>query len=337
MRFFIHLSHLFLLLLLLLTIVYARTPSSWSSLITPRTAINTSHMVDRSASVLVAGSANNTPNLNDIIGTCKNQQGGIVPKAECQRSVLSVGVGMGLAALSYRSTNYWAGAFGPNGNNKRALEATDDFFSRLPDHLSISNIKIQGTSLPVSPRSRSIHLQRRNAGADEINVFYNGSLPLTFMVHRQTRSTNETEQHSVPMFAATDGSRMWLTHVRPLAHLTITSDTGIVEARSGYDGYNHVGAGGIKLLGNSDPVATWNDTTAWLNTATEDGGYSPFDYVSAMANVGTVVGHSLISNVHDERGWGYNAQFAMEGYDHAFSPDWEEDFNWCFGAYPTNC
>ncbi|CAL3968991.1 unnamed protein product [Diplocarpon coronariae] len=325
------------LLLLILGLVYARTPLSWSFLITPRTPTNTSRMVDSSPSILVAGSANNTPHLNDIIGTCKNQQGGIVLKAECQRSVLSVGVSMGLAALSYRSTNYWAGAFGPHGNNKRALEATDDFFSRLPDHLSISNIKIQGTTLAISPRSRSVHLRRRNAGDYDINVFYNGSLPLTFMVHHQTQSMNETEQHSVPMFAATDGSRMWLTHVKTLEHLVVTSGAERLQARSGYNGYIHVGAGGIKLLGNSDPVATWDDTTTWLNSPTEDGGFSPFDYVSAMASVGTFVGHSLVSNVHDNRGTSYNAQFAMEGYDHAFSPDWEGDFNWCFGAFPTNC
>lgn len=58
-------------------------------------------MTDRSPSLLVGSSVRNTtPHLNDIIGTCKNQQGGVVVKSECQQSVLSVGMAMGLAVVS---------------------------------------------------------------------------------------------------------------------------------------------------------------------------------------------------------------------------------------------
>ncbi len=200
----------------------------------------------------------------------------------------------------------------------------DDFFSRLPDHLSVSDIKVHGTALPASSLSPSLH--RRKSGAEEYNVFYNGSLPLTFMVHHTTTPSAaasdsisdaaETEQHIVPLFAATDGAKMWLTHITPIGHVTAA---GTLKARSGFNGYNHVGAGGIKLLGNSDPVATWADTTTWLNGRTEAEGFQPYDYVHTMADTGTFIGHSLVNNVHDASGWGFNAQFAMEGINHVSS------------------
>ncbi|KAG4432325.1 hypothetical protein IFR05_012204 [Cadophora sp. M221] len=330
-------------------------------------------MRDRSQSTLVSGGSD-TPHIADIIGTCKNEQGAVVSKADCQFSVLSTGVSMGLAVLAYRSPTYWAGAFGPNGNNKRTHTRTlnsralssvaDEFFTLLPDHLEISNIKINGAALPPNPNSPSLH--HRKSGAKEYSVHYNGSLPLTFMVHHRTEtqtpalglglneSDTEVSSNTVPLFAATDGLKMWLTHIAPIpepptintnAHMYTETGTGTgtqtgkLTPRSGYNGYNHVGAGGIKLLGNSDPVATWADTTAWLNGNTEPGGARPYDFVLAMANTGTFLGHSLRANVHDIKGetWGYNAQFGMEGEWHGFSPDWENNFNWCFGVYPTNC
>ncbi|KAK0101720.1 hypothetical protein ONS95_006875 [Cadophora gregata] len=326
----------------------ARIPSNWATSISPSTILNASRMRDRSPSIFVSGGPD-TPHLADIIGTCKNEQGGIVQKADCQLSVLETGFCMGLAVLAYRSPTYWAGAFGPNGNNKRALAATDDFFALLPDHLEVSNIKLNGAVLPPDPSSLSLH--RRKSGAKEYSVYYKGSLPLTFMVHHKSHSLNENENeiendnnaHTVPLFAATDGTKMWLTHIKPITTPQPSSSSSpgssTLKARSGYNGYNHIGAGGIRLLGNSDPIATWDDTIAWLNSRTESGGARPYDYVLNMANMGTFVGHSLRSNVHDLKGsaWGFNGQFGMQGEYHGFSPDWEGDFNWCFGAYPTNC
>ena len=136
------------------------------------------------------------------------------------------------------------------------------------------------------------------------------------MVHHKTVSVNENENvgHSVPLFAATDGARMWLTHIKPIPQPA----SGSLKARSGYNGYNHVGAGGIRLLGNSDPIATWDDTLGWLNGHTEVGRLRPYDYLLAMANLGTYLGHSLRNNVHDTEGnaWGYNGQFGMQGVYH---------------------
>ncbi|KAH7395541.1 hypothetical protein BKA64DRAFT_754334 [Cadophora sp. MPI-SDFR-AT-0126] len=323
-----------ILLLTHLLLTTARLPTNWGTLINPITILSASRMRDRSPSTFVSGGPD-TPHLADIIGTCKDEQGRVVAKGDCELSVLETGVCMGTSVLAYRSPSYWAGAFGPNGNNKRALAATDDILSRLPDHLEVSNIKLNGVILPPDPSSPSLH--RRKSGAKEYHVYYNGSLPLTFMVHHKSLSLKENENavHIVPLFAATDGARMWLAHIKPIPQTA----SGTLKARSGYNGYNHVGAGGINLLGNSDPIATWDDTTAWLNAHTEAGGMRPYDYVLRMANLGTFLGHSLRDNVHDTAGnaWGYNGQFGMQGEYHGFSPDWEGDFNWCFGAYPTNC
>lgn len=87
------------LLLIAAPLSSAKNPASWGVQMLPSTIINTSMMRDRSPSILVSGNANNVPKLNDIIGTCKNQQGSIVPKSECQSSVLSVGMSMGLAVV----------------------------------------------------------------------------------------------------------------------------------------------------------------------------------------------------------------------------------------------
>ena len=136
------------------------------------------------------------------------------------------------------------------------------------------------------------------------------------MVHHKSLSVNENDNdgHSVPLFAATDGAQMWLTHIRPIPQPA----SGYLKARSGYNGYNHVGAGGIRLLGHSDPIATWDDTLGWLNGHTEAGGLRPYDYLLAMANLGTFLGHSLRNNVHDTAGnaWGYNGQFGIQGEYH---------------------
>ncbi|KAL5323600.1 hypothetical protein ACEPPN_008139 [Leptodophora sp. 'Broadleaf-Isolate-01'] len=198
-------------------------------------------MRDHAQSTLISGGSD-TPHIADIIGTCRNEQGAIVSKGGCLFSVLSTGVSMGLAVLAYRSPTYWAGAFGPNGNNKCALalssralsSAADEFFTLLPDHLEISNIKINGAAVPPNPSSPSLH--RRKTGAKEYSVYYNGSLPLTFIVRHKTPAVNEsdTQTDTVPLFAATDGSKMWLTHIKPIPQTSAGTQT--LNSRSGYNG-----------------------------------------------------------------------------------------------------
>lgn len=53
---------------------------------------------------------------------------------------------------------------------------------------------------------------------------------------------------------------------------------------------------------------------SWLTTP-DPVGRRPYDALFAIANSGTFLGHSLVSNVHDKAGqaWGYNGQFGMVG------------------------
>ena len=178
-------------------------------------------------------------------------------------------------------------------------------------------------------------------------MWYNGSLPLTFVVHHQLGKVvgdegeseigQESEgegvgegERTVPLFAATDGSQMFLTHIQPIPQASPNPENSSnsnspidshlpspeLNTRSGWNGYNHVGAGGIKLLCNSDPVATWSDVFAWLNSNTEPGGSRPYDALLGMASQGGYLGHSLLRDVHDAAGKGFNGQFGMVGVAH---------------------
>ncbi|KAL2072045.1 hypothetical protein VTL71DRAFT_11388 [Oculimacula yallundae] len=330
--------------LALLPSTYARTPTQWPSFLAPSTKLSSTKLRSRSQSMFVSSGAI-APHIADIIGTCKTQQGGIVPKEECVYSVLATGVCMGLSVLAYQTPTYWAGAFGPNGNNKRsssipdsslssaAVAAVDEFFSLLPDHLSISSIRINGAALPASLESRSLH--RRKETEEEYRVFYDGALPLTFMVHHEmkmggsggseSRSESESEinreelndtiNHTIPLFAATDGTTLYLAHIQPIP---VPPNTSPIHPRSGYNGYNHIGTGGILLLGNSDPVSTWSETMSWLNGRTEANGLRPYDYLLATASAGDFLGHSFVENVRvDGKGEkGFNGQWGMVGEVH---------------------
>lgn len=101
---------------------------------------------------------------------------------------------------------------------------------------------------------------------------------------------------------------MVLSHIVPIP----SSPSSSFRKRSGISPYNHVGAGGLKLLVNSDPVATWDDTTFWLNNYNEGPNIRPYDWVLTMAQRGIYVGHSFVNDVHDSTGWGYNGQWGME-------------------------
>ena len=96
-----HPIHLPLPVILILThplLTLARLPANWGTLINPTTVLNAARMRDRSPSTFVIGGPD-TPHLADIIGTCKNEEGGIVAKADCQQSVLETGVCMGLSVV----------------------------------------------------------------------------------------------------------------------------------------------------------------------------------------------------------------------------------------------
>ncbi|KAF8860732.1 hypothetical protein BDZ45DRAFT_724448 [Acephala macrosclerotiorum] len=253
-----------------------------------------------------------------ITALCKNSQGGLVNQDECHHSVVTTGIAMALSVLYWEQATWWGGVNGPN-RFRRSIDAatstakTDDFLSRIPDHIPISNVKFNNAPLPASR-------QKRNA--DEYNVFYNGSLPLTFIMHHPITSTaagikGRDTPETLPMFAATDGTKLYLTHIIPLNTSTASSfgiPTTPISSRSGYNGYNYIGTGGLKIQSNSDPVATWGDVMSWLDAPSEINGWSPFQIIMNFAFVSSWIGHSFMTFVHDKgTGKGYNGQFVIEG------------------------
>ena len=105
MKRFIHLPLPTILILTHTLLTLARLPANWGTLINPTTTLNAARMRDGSPSTFVSGGPD-TPHLADIIGTCKNEQGGIVAKAACQQSVLETGVCMGLSVVGSLSSSH---------------------------------------------------------------------------------------------------------------------------------------------------------------------------------------------------------------------------------------
>lgn len=219
--------------------------------------------------------------------------------------------------LYWEQATWWGGVNGPN-RFRRSIDAatstaqTDDFLSRIPVHIPISNVKLNNAPLSTSRQKRD---------ADEYNVFYNGSLPLTFIMHHPVNSTaagitNRDTPETLPMFAATDGTKLYLTHIIPLNFSTAAAlDLSLnKEKRSGYNGYNYIGTGGLKIQSNSDPVAAWGDVISWLDAPSEINGWSPFQIFMDFAFVSSWIGHSFMTFIHDKgTGKGYNGQFVIEG------------------------
>lgn len=224
----------------------------------------------------------------------------------------------GLAVVTYQTTGTWT---------KRDTYHVDSVLARIPESVKITDVKVYGE--PVIANSTSSSLSRRELHRDDdpIHVNYNGSLPLTFIMHHDLGNDNN---NTVPISIATDGSRMQIYHVEPVA--PSPNDThAAVQARNGMNGYNHIGTGGVKLQGNSDPVAYWNDVQNWLNRYSNYGVlYDLVDYLKTSI----WMGHAF---AYQKAAGKYDGQFIIEGETVPFGGEWERGWNWCFGVYPTGC
>jgi hypothetical protein len=86
---------------------------------------------------------------------------------------------------------------------------------------------------------------------------------------------------------------------------------------------------------NSDAVAKWEDVTNWLDGSHT---YKPLFYLVYYSKLSNFVDHSFTEWAYPFGGdKGYNGQFIMEGETVPFNGQWEDNWNWCFGIYPTNC
>ncbi|KUJ10786.1 uncharacterized protein LY89DRAFT_739776 [Mollisia scopiformis] len=300
------------------------SPPGWVSSANLNGKLYCARASDRATSQIVASPVpSNT--IWQITSLCETTNGGLVNPDDCHFSILNTAAAFGLSVLYWQQASYWGGV---NGANRRSTStSTDAILSRIPAHIPISNVKLNKSPMPV---------RRAKRNAEEFNVFYNGSLPLTFIIHHQLNSTRRSSApKEIPLFAATDGQNMYLTHITPFNSTPAASS---LAKRSGFDGFNYVGTGGLKLQTMSDPVSQWTDVWNWMNTPTEAGNQTPYDVVLDQAQTAGWLGHSFLTFVHDSQtGKGDNGQWAMEGEVGSFGTDWDPNWNWCFGVYPQNC
>jgi hypothetical protein len=227
---------------------------------------------------------------------------------------------MGLAVVTYQSTGTWT---------KRDTYHADNVFSRIPDTIKITDVKILGDPIIANATSSSLRRRQLHEDDEPIHVNYNGSLPLTFVMHHELGNSNGD---TVPLFVATDGSGMQIYHIEPVDEVAgHENGTQTLRTRNGFNGYNHIGTGGIKLQGNSDPIAYWDDVQNWLNRYSNYG--TLYDIV-AQSKSSIWMGHALS---HEKAGGKYDGQFIIEGETVPFGGEWERGWNWCFGVHPTEC
>lgn len=265
---------------------------------------------EKATSLLVAASGGSA-HIFDIIRACRTQEDEDRDEYECAESITASAFAMGISVLAYRKEGFWS---------KRDLTSVEELFALIPDHIEISNVKLHGQPVEAAAISRMRKRDLESTTQDPVSVLYNGSLPLTFLLHQPINGSNTT----VPIFHATDGSHAQIHHIIPL------NQTGL-HRRVGFNGYTHIGAGGLKVQSNSDTTAAWNDVMTWLNYG--GGNTPPMSIILDMEKESYMMGHAFTTKV----GGFKDGQFAMEEESNGFGNNFEDDWNWCWGAYPTNC
>lgn len=268
---------------------------------------------------MVALGAGAYGHIFDIIQTCRSKDGANVDPYECANSVIISAFSMGLAVCTFQSTGTWT---------KRDTYQVDSVLGRIPDTIKITDVKLLGDPIIANASSSSLLRRQLHEDDEPIHVDYNGSLPLTFVLHHDLG--NDTG--IVPIFVATDGSGAQIYHIEPINTTDISSNTTqSLKARNGFNGYTHIGTGGIKLQANSDPVANWNDVGNWLNKYSTTG---PLYEIVDLTKITIWMGHAFAYSKADGR---LDGQFIIEGETVPFGGEWERGWNWCFGVWPTEC
>jgi hypothetical protein len=104
-------------------------------------------------------------------------------------------------------------------------------------------------------------------------------------------------------------------------------------------GFTHVGKGGVKVQCNSK-YATMTDTQVQefmdepVGPNTKKAG---LDFFLDIVNYSNFAGFSFSEWIKDDKRNYLDGQWAMEGETNGFGSNWESNWNWCFGVYPTNC
>lgn len=148
---------------------------------------------------LVVAANGGVAHIFDIISNCVTREGHQVDPVECAQSVTASVFALSLSVLAYHATGTWT---------KRDVVPVDALLSKIP--ATISDVKVHGE--PVTGLTSVNIRKRQSVTEDPIDVYYNGTLPLTFIIHHEVPHLNTT----IPIFHATDGNRAQIAHIRPV-------------------------------------------------------------------------------------------------------------------------
>jgi hypothetical protein len=156
--------------------------------------------------------------------------------------------------------------------------------ANIQNSVKITDIKVNGQRTGKNSRIR-----RREDSKYEppIDVFYNGTLPLTFILHHDMGIISNSSTGYLPLFVATNGSHHSVYHIEPINQTSVARRDGSMTLDTGS---THWSKGGLKIeTGPDSPLTTYDDFQNWSNLANGGPGAA---FVRA-AKISPFVGFSL--------------------------------------------
>ncbi|KAJ5732846.1 hypothetical protein N7533_013293 [Penicillium manginii] len=243
----------------------------------------------------------------------------------CAISVITTAGSFALAYNNFQQTGSWS-------KRDDGFAHFDDYFSQMGDHISLSDIHYEG--MPLNHTHLPQSLGKRDVYDSGVRALHNSSMPLSFVFHN--RKTNH-----LPLLVATNGTHHHIGHLQPVDDATNVSSTRMTRRNDDNinPGFTHVGKGGVKVQCNSK-YATMTDTQVQefmdepVGPNTKKAG---LDFFLDIVNYSNFAGFSFSEWIKDDKRNYLDGQWAMEGETNGFGSNWESNWNWCFGVYPTNC
>jgi hypothetical protein len=209
---------------------------------------------------------------------------------------------------------------------KRDTTGADLILAPFQDDVKITDVKVMGEN--IGWVGSNTILARRTQNHAPINVFYNGTLPLTFIWHHDL-STVSNSTGTIPLRIATDGTNFAIQHIKKINNTDLQRRTGLPDTT------NHLGVGGVKIEAQpNNAVSTYQDVVNWLGG---DSIGTPAYYLYYHTRISNWVGFAFDDWVIDVTGGRTDGQWLMRVETAGFGLNFEGNWNWCFGVNPNNC
>ncbi|RMJ21078.1 hypothetical protein PHISP_08051 [Aspergillus sp. HF37] len=277
------------------------------------------------AAIFAAG--NGVEHIWDVIIDCKNAKTGKLEDVHtCSTAATDAIVSFALSWSTFKATGSWAN---PNNKRKReVLDTVDNFLAKIPDHVELSDVRLHGD--PLNDTHLSTSLTKRNTLADDsIKVYYNGTMPLTFL-------SRNTRKYEFAVLFATNGSHAEIGHIAPINSSLETRGNSIGDK----SGFNHIGVGGVKVQVRSQfSPMTHTQVEAFMDGTPNghDNAINGLESFWAAEKQSSMAGFSFKKWLKRPGGSKTSGQFAMEAEVNGFGSNWENNWNWCFGVDQSGC